>query len=187
MKKWIILFLIAVLCLGGCKKEEPKEEIADKKDPHAYLASLKDKPSKEDDVFIVANDGTYNEELLDAFMEKCEKKEDCDLVIARYTIEGDVIYELLVYTGTYSLYTDNTRDAYKGSDIKDETRKYLYEYSSQKEEEYGDGKGTEEFRFLFMSDKDLQSIEEVERELEKMKNNQENDLVIVFSDSKRLH
>ena len=107
-------------------------------------------------------------------------------MIARYTIEGDVIYELLVYTGTYSLYTDNSRDAYKGSDIKDETRKYLYEYSYQKEEEYGDGKGTEESRFLFMSDKDLQSIEEVESELEKMMNNQENDLVIVFSDSRKV-
>ena len=94
MKKWIILFLIAVLCLGGCKKEGLEESVADKKDPHAYLASLKEKPSKEDDVFIVANDGTYNEELLDAFLEKCEKKEDCDLLIARYTIEGDVIYEL---------------------------------------------------------------------------------------------
>ena len=186
MKKWILLFLITAFCLCACKKEELEESLADKKDPHAYLASLKDKPSKEDDVFIVANDGTYNEELLDAFLEKCEKKEDCDLLIARYTIEGDVIYELLVYTGTYSLYTDNSRDAYKGSDIKDETRKYLYEYSYQKEEEYGDGKGTEESRFLFMSDKDLQSIEEVESELEKMMNNQENDLVIVFSDSRKV-
>jgi hypothetical protein len=186
MKKWIILFLIAVLCLGSCKKEEPKEEIADKKDPHAYLASLKDKPSKEDDVFIVANDGTYNEELLDAFLEKCEKKEDCDLVIARYTIEGDVIYELLVYTGTYSLYTDNSRDAYKGSDIEDERRKYLYEYSYQKEEEYGDGKGTEESRFLFLSDKELQSDKEVQSEFEKMWSGLESDLVIVFSDFKRV-
>ncbi len=186
MKKWIILFLIAVLCLGSCKKEEPKEEIADKKDPHAYLASLKDKPSKEDDVFIVANDGTYNEELLDAFLEKCEKKEDCDLVIARYTIEGDVIYELLVYTGTYSLYTDNSRDAYKGSDIEDESRKYLYEYSYQKEEEYGDGKGTEESRYVFLSDKELQSDKEVQSEFEKMWSGLESDLVIVFSDFKRV-
>ena len=186
MKKRIILFLIAVLCLGGCKKEEPKEEIADKKDPHAYLALLKEKPSKEDDVFIVANDGTYNEELLDAFMEKCEKKENCDLVIARYTIEGDVIYELLVYTGTYSLFTDNSRDTYKGSDIKDETRKYLYEYSYQKEEEYGDGKGTEESRYVFLSDKELQSDKEVQSEFEKMWNGLESDLVIVFSDFKRV-
>ena len=37
-----------------------------------------------------------------------------------------------------------------------------------------------------MSDKDLQSIEEVESELEKMMNNQENDLVIVFSDSRKV-
>ncbi len=88
MKKWILLFLITAFCLCACKKEELEESLADKKDPHAYLASLKGKPSKEDDVFIVANDGTYNEELLDAFLEKCEKKEDCDLLIARYTIEG---------------------------------------------------------------------------------------------------
>lgn len=186
MKKWIILFLIAALCLGGCKKEEPKEEIPDKKDPHAYLASLKDKPSKEDDVFIVANDGTYNEELLDAFMEKCEKKEDCDLVIARYTIEGDVIYELLVYTGTYVLYTDNSRDTYGGSDIEDVSRKYLYEYSYQKEAEYNDGKGTEESRYVFLSDKELQSDKEVQSEFEKMWNGLESDLVIVFSDFKRV-
>ena len=66
MKKWILLFLITAFCLCACKKEELEESLADKKDPHVCLASLKDKPSKEDDVFIVANDGTYNEELLDA-------------------------------------------------------------------------------------------------------------------------
>ena len=184
MKKWILLFLITAFCLCACKKEELEESLADKKDPHAYLASLKDKPSKEYDVFIVANDGTYNEELLDAFLEKCEKKEDCDLLIARYTIEGDVIYELLVYTGTYSLYTDNSRDAYGGSDIEDENRKYLYEYTYQREEEYDSGKGIEETRFVFLSDKDLGSDEEVQSEFEKMVSKEENDLVIVFSDSR---
>ena len=197
MKKWILVFLIASLCLAGCRKKETEEvikdkkeeseiTIADKKDPHAYLASLKDRPSKEDDVLIVANGGTYNEELLDAFMEKCEKKEDCDLVIARYTIEGDVIYELLVYTGTYNLYTDNSRDAFKGSDIEDECRKYLYEYSYQDEAEYDDGKGIEESRFLFMSDKDLQNDEELQNEFVKMWSGQKSDLVIVFSDSRRV-
>jgi len=186
MKKWLLLFLIASFCLCACKKEGPEETIADKKDPHAYLASLKDKPSKEDDVFIVANDGTYNEELLDAFIEKCEKKEDCDLVIARYTIEGDVIYELLVYTGTYVLYTDNSRDAYRGSDVEDVSRKYLYEYSYRKEEEYNDGKGIEESRYVFLSDKELQSDKEVQSEFEKMRSGLENDLVIVFSDFKRV-
>ncbi len=78
------------------------------------------------------------------------------------------------------------RHLFSDSDIEDESRKYLYEYSYQKEEEYGDGKGTEESRFLFMSGKDLQSVDEVESELEKMMNNQENDLVIVFSDFKGL-
>lgn len=186
MKKWLLLFLIAALCLSACRKEGPEETIADKKDPHAYLASLKDKPSKEDDVFIVANDKTYNEELLDAFIEKCEKKEDCDLVIARYTIEGDVIYELLVYTGTYVLYTDNSRDAYRGSDVEDVSRKYLYEYSYRKEAEYNDGKGIEESRFVFLSDKELKNDEEVQNEFEKTWSGLESDLVIVFSDFKRV-
>ena len=186
MKKWLLLFLIAALCLSACRKEGPEETIADKKDPHAYLASLKDKPSKEDDVFIVANDKTYNEELLDAFIEKCEKKEDCDLVIARYTIEGDVIYELLVYTGTYVLYTDNSRDAYRGSDVEDVSRKYLYEYSYRKEEEYNDGKGIEESRYVFLSDKELKNDEEVQNEFEKTWSGLESDLVIVFSDFKRV-
>ena len=191
MKKWIVLFLIAAVILCACEKEKPyketKEEIADKKDPHAYLASLKDKPSKEDDdILVVSNGGTYHEELLDAFMEKCEKKENCNLVIARYTIEGDAIYELLVYDGIYSLYSDNSRDAYKGSDIEDENRKYLYQYTYQTEAEYNGSKGIEESRFVFLSDKELRSDEEIQSEFEKMRNGEENDLIIVFSDSERV-
>ena|GEM_PF-2581588 len=191
MKKWIVLLLIAAVVLCACEKEKPyketKEEITDKKDPHAYLASLKDKPSKEDDdILVVSNGGTYHEGLLDAFIKACEKKENCDLLIARYTIEGDAIYELLVYDGTYSLYSDNSRDAYKGSDIEDENRKYLYQYAYQTEAEYNGSKGIEESRFVFLSDKELKSDEEIQSEFEKMRNGEETDLVIVFSDSKRV-
>ncbi len=183
MKKWIILFLIAVLCLGGCKKEEPKEEIADKKDPHAYLASLKDKPSKEDDVFIVANDGTYNEELLDAFLEKCEKKEDCDLVIARYTIEGDVIYELLGYDGErYTLYYDNSRDSYAGTLPDPLSRKYLYELDYITMEEMGDAQKPFRNHFAFLSDTFYEGEEEVKEAFERMREGEQIDLVDVFSD-----
>ena len=107
-------------------------------------------------------------------------------MIARYTIEGDVIYELLVYTGTYVLYTDNSRDTYGGSDTEDVSRKYLYEYSYQKEAGYSDGKGIEESRYVFLSDKELQSDKEVQSEFEKMWSGLESDLVIVFSDFKRV-
>ena len=68
----------------------------------------------------------------------------------------------------------------------DESRKYLYEYSYQKEAEYSDGKGIEESRYVFLSDKELQSDKEVQSEFEKMRSGFENDLVIVFSDFKRV-
>ena len=47
-----------------------------------------------------------------------------------------------------------------------------------------EGKGIEETRFVFLSDKDLGSDEEVQSEFEKMVSKEENDLVIVFSDSR---
>ena len=135
--KYLKIFLILLL-LCGCSSEKESEEEIEPTDPiGTYFSKLPEKPSDGDGIFVSANDGLHYEEVWDEFYEKVENEEECDVTIARYTIEGDVIYELLKHEdGFFTLYTDNSRDQFSSvHEIMEEKREYLYDLSWLSNEE----------------------------------------------------
>ena len=185
MKKELIVALL-LLTVSGCQSEEKKEEtpkIASSIPEVKRLEELPDYPEAEDAIFIITNGETYNEDLWKKFKENTEEQESAELIIARYTIEGDVIYELLRYDGErYTLYYDNSRDSYAGILPDPLSRKYIYELDYITMEETGDVQKPFRNHFAFLSDTFYEGEEEVKEAFERMREGEQIDLVDVFSD-----
>ncbi len=190
MKKVLVILLILSV-LSGCRNEKVKEEIKGEETPIPevkQLQKLPDHPKEEDGIFIITNGETYNEDLWNAFREKTEKQENGELIIARYTIEGDVIYELLKYDGEkFTLYYDNSRDSFAGTlSVDPATRKHLYELDYVTLEEMNDTQKPFRNHFAFLSDTLYESEEEVNGAFSKLREGENIDLVDVFSDVRLL-
>ena len=182
----ILIISLLLLAASGCQREEKKEEtprIESSIPEVKRLEELPDHPEPVDAVFIITNGETYNEDLWKEFKENTEEQESAELVIARYTIEGDVIYELLRYDGEgYTLYYDNSRDSYAGPLPDPLSRKYIYELDYITMEEMGDAQKPFRNHFAFLSDTFYEGEEEVKEAFERMREGEQIDLVDVFSD-----
>lgn len=185
MKKAFICFLILSL-ICGCDQKN-KTETTDVEIPELQeLMSLPDHPSEKDEIFIVANDGTRNERLWREFLEKTGKGEASDLIIACYTIEGDVIYEMIRYDGeTYAIFYDNSRDRFGIFQERYEERKYIYDLDYLSEEEINDGLATFRHHYGFLSDTRYENETELQEAFTKMAQGEEADLLLLFGDSHR--
>ena len=186
MKKAFLICLI-LLMAAGCQKEEETKRKPDAEIPEVKeLMTLPDHPSEEDEIFIVANGGVYNEDLWKEFLEKTKAGEESELIIACYTIEGDVIYELVEYDGTaYTMYYDNSRDSFGVFSEIVEKRKYIYDLDYLSEEEINDTVATFRNHSGFLSDTFYGNQEELRDAFEKMRQGVDIDLVFLFGDSRR--
>lgn len=178
MKKTILSCLILLL-VGGCVKETPVRRKPDAEIPEVKeLMTLPEHPTEEDGIFIVANGSVINEELWDTFLGKTRNGEMAELTIACYTIEGDVIYELIRYDGTgYSLFYDNSRDRFGVFSERSERRSYLYDFEYLSEEKMTDGTAVFRNRYAYLSDTVYENKEELKTVLDAGK---ETDLLLVF-------
>ena len=182
--KYLKIFLILLL-LCGCSRETESEEVTEPSAPiGTYFSKLPEKPSDGDGIFVSANDGLHYEEVWDEFYEKVENEEECDVTIARYTIEGDVIYELLKHEdGFFTLYTDNSRDQFSSvHEIMEEKREYLYDLSWLSNEEIDGTVKPFVNRFAYLSDTYLDNAQDAMALLDLMRDGKESDIVIIFSD-----
>ncbi len=181
--KYLKILLILLLLCGCAKQEEAKPEETGEDPIPAYFLSLPEHPSDEDEIFVCANDGLHKEELWDDFMDEVADQRDCDITIGRYTIEGDVIYELLVHDGNgFVLYTDSSRDRFGNfEEITSENRKYLYDLAYLTIEEINDTKKPFVNRYVFMSDEDLKDEEEVKAYLDEVSAGKESDMVMIWA------
>ena len=175
----IVLFLLCGCTQAAEEEAEPEEEGT----VESYLLSLPEKPSEEDGIFVCANDGLHYEEIWDEFLEKTENEEVCEVTVGRYTIEGDVIYELLVHDGErFILYTDNSRDQFgKSEGIGSESRSFLYDMAYVTNEKSGDQIRSYMNRFAFLSDEDLKDEEEVMAFLDEHREGKDDDMVTVWT------
>ena len=156
MKYLKVIFMICLLMLSACKKEEIIEETeTNEEDVFSLLSSLPDDPKENDEIFIIANDAIRNEEVWTGFYEKAVNEEDCQIIIALYTIEGDVIYELLkAQDGLFHLYIDYSRDHFYANVPHVEiSRSFLYYYEYESTEEVNGEPVTFKNRFCFLSDR----------------------------------
>ena len=183
MKYLKILLILLLLC--GCNGEKETEEEIQPMDPiGTYFSELPDKPGEGDGIFVSANDGLHFEEIWDEFYERVMDEEECDVTIARYTIEGDVIYELLKHEdGVFTLYTDNSRDQFSFiHEITEEKREYLYDLTWLSNEDIGGTVKPFVNRFAYLSNVYLDNAEDAMDLLNLMRDGKENDIVVVFSD-----
>ena len=186
MKK-VLIIALTLLVLNGCQKDKIREEVPSEETviPEVeQLQKLPDHPRPEDEIFIITNGETWNEDLWRQFREKTKKQEAAELTIARYTIEGEVIYELLRYDGeSYVLYYDNSRDSFAGSLQQDPvSRAYIYELDYITMEEINDTKKPFRNHFAFLSDTFYESEEDMMEAFTKLREGEDIDLVDVFSD-----
>ena len=182
MKYFRLMFVLLLLCGCAARQEEESEEMDG--DPiEVHFSSLPDKPGEDDEIFVSANDGIHNEEVWDEFLERTEEPEVCQVTVARYTIEGDVIYELLVHDGdAFVLYTDNSRDSFGSYEgIREEKRNFLYDLAYITNEETTGGVKPYMNRYAFISDEDLKDENEVKAFLDQRFAGEENDMVLVWS------
>ena len=185
MKKILVILLILSV-LGGCRIKEVKEKTKDEGMPIPEvkeLQKLPDHPKEEDEIFIITNSETINEDLWNAFREKAERQEEAQLIIARYTIEGEVIYELLRYDGEgYTLYYDTSRDSYAGSQPDPVSRTYICELDYITMEEVNNEEKPFRNHYAFLTNDFYQSKEDLMEAFMKLREGQGIDLVDVFSD-----
>ncbi|MCR4634175.1 MAG: DUF4362 domain-containing protein [Erysipelotrichaceae bacterium] len=186
MKKIIILFIL-LMSLSGCSKDELAEIIQDKipspeEDHEDLFASLPDDPRSREDIFVITNGGILHEEVWDSFYDRVSNEENDQILIARYTIEGDVIYELLICeNGGFALYCDNSRDAYASAKIPDIFKKYLYYYETQFTETADASDRSFLRRFCFLSDTHFETEDEFEKAFEENREGIRSDLSLVWS------
>ena len=185
MQKVLIASLL-LLALSGCREEKIKEETKSDATPlpeTELLQKLPDHPSEEDEIFIIANSETCNEELWEMFKEEVGEGKEAELIIARYTIEGEVIYELLRYGGgEYTLYYDTSRDSYAGSQPDPVSRAHLCELDYITMEEVNGEERPFRNHYVFLTDSFYQSEEDLMEAFMKLREGEGIDLVDVFSD-----
>ncbi len=184
MKK-AILFCLILLSISGCVQKTPLREKADAEIPEVKeLMALPDHPGEDDEIFVVANDDARHEELWKEFLEKTGKGEYADLIVACYTIEGDVIYEMIRYDGTgYAMFYDNSRDRFGTFSERCERKQYIYDLDYLSEEEIDDRTATFRNHYGFLSDTIYENQEELKAAFEEMRQGKEIDLLFVFGDS----
>ncbi len=180
MKYWKIVLIMLLLC--GCRTQE-EEPIEIRDDPwEAFFQSLPDQPGEGDGIFVVANDGLHFTEVWDEFVDRAEAGEQSEVTIARHTIEGDIIYEFLLYDGEqFNLYTDDSRDRYgTHRGYGKEHAEYLYDLSYVTQEETGNDVKPFLNRYGFLSDVDLEDEEAVKAYLEDHFENGQNDVILIW-------
>ncbi|MBQ1482503.1 MAG: DUF4362 domain-containing protein [Erysipelotrichaceae bacterium] len=191
MKKIIILFIL-LMSLSGCSKEELIEIVQDKipSSQEGYeelFSSLPDDPQTREDIFVITNGGLLHKEVWDSFYDHVSNGQNDQILIARYTIEGDVIYELLICeNGGFALYSDNSRDAYASAPVQDVFGKYLYYYETQFSETADSSDRIFLRRFCFLSDTHFETEDEFEKALEENREGKRSDLSLVWSDEEPL-
>lgn len=87
---------------------------------------------------IVMGKIEYGREYWDAFREKVEISEPAELIIVKYTVEGDPIITCVQFDGiTFNVTEDNSLDAFAGSEagIKTSTYNYLNLIGAEQEME----------------------------------------------------
>ncbi|MBQ6477821.1 MAG: DUF4362 domain-containing protein [Erysipelotrichaceae bacterium] len=185
MKKTVTICLILFM-ICGCQQEQNTKRKPDAEIPEIKeLMTLPDHPSEEDAVFIVANNGIYNENLWNDFLEKTKDGIETSLIIALYTIEGDVIYERVEYNGTdYTIYCDNSRDSFGIFTEIVEERKYIYDLDFLSKEEINGTTATFRNHYGFLSNTFYMNQDELLADFEKRKQGEDVDLVPVFGDSR---
>jgi hypothetical protein len=180
MKRFLIS-MIALLILSGCTVK--KEEKRDYEGEYAEVFRLlPDRPGEEDEIFIIANDGIHNEKVWDDFYTVAKEKEEADVIIALYTIEGDVIYEILrCDPDGFRLFTDNSRDAYASTAVPMQKRAHLYYYGFTSNEEVNGEMKPFDNRYCFISDILYKDQESFEKDLGRYFEGEEIDLYTVWA------
>lgn len=126
MKKLIVLLSIFIFILAGCSEKPisekfgkiPIEEIPDKYVPDTAV---------ENGDYVNLHGQISNEDIMTDFLEKVDKNKEAFIRTVQYTIEGDPIINDFYFDGNkFTVTTDNTRDAFGGSDKKRETKEYKY-------------------------------------------------------------
>jgi hypothetical protein len=124
-------------------------------DEESVVHVLPDQPTEKDPIFINSFRSLINEELWEQFAGESSEGRPADIIIANYTVEGDVIYTTVHYDGEiYHLTIDNTRDGFGTPEIVSMTRKYMYVLEWTRKEEFGNNTMKDVlYRYAVMSDK----------------------------------
>lgn len=140
MKRLLIMLVASLFLLVSCtdKKRDPQPERlpSAEKTIEESLNSLPDHPTEEDDILICSLDGMINMQLWDTFRSSVDRNEPAQIVIANYTVEGDIIYTLVSYDGRiFHAYVDNSRDRFGVPDFFSSDYARIYERTwTQKED-----------------------------------------------------
>ena len=139
-----LALLLVLSCLSGCAgnditTEEPKaepmgeeEKFEDSTEPETYkeclftendeivkdkLIQYENKMFSSEDVFYISIPVTEDTSLWDKFVDETAAGKESEIIIGQSTIEGDIIYSYLYFTGDhYYIGIDNSRDKYRGTD-----------------------------------------------------------------------
>lgn len=124
-------------------------------DEESVVQVLPDQPTEKDPIFINSFRSLINEELWEQFAGESNEGRPADIIIANYTVEGDVIYTTVHYDGEiFHLTIDNTRDGFGTPEIVSMTRKYMYVLEWTRKEEFGNNTMKDVlYRYAVMSDK----------------------------------
>ncbi|WP_338591278.1 DUF4362 domain-containing protein [Paenibacillus sp. Y5S-9] len=114
MRKSMLILSLALMLLTACEANDPKTNASGitQAFPEIIEPHNPEQAEQSGDV-VVLHGGIRNEDKWDTFMKNVEKKQQDQVRVTMYTIEGGPIIQELIYDGTAIQSTyDNSRDAY---------------------------------------------------------------------------
>ncbi|WP_405158615.1 DUF4362 domain-containing protein [Paenibacillus sp. FSL H8-0283] len=114
MRKSMLILSLALMLLTACQANDPTTDspVITKSFPEIIEPHNPEQAEQSGDV-VVLHGGIRNEDKWDTFMKNVKKKQQDQVRVTMYTIEGGPIIQELIYDGTAIQSTyDNSRDAY---------------------------------------------------------------------------
>lgn len=114
MKRVLLTVLLVLIVLTACEANDQKVDfpVMTKSFPEIIEPHNPEQAEQSGDV-VVLHGGIRNEDKWDTFMKNVKKKQQDQVRVTMYTIEGGPIIQELIYDGTAIQSTyDNSRDAY---------------------------------------------------------------------------
>lgn len=114
MKRVLLTFLLVLIVLTACEANDQKVDflVMTKSFPEIIEPHNPEQAEQSGDV-VVLHEGMRNGDKWNTFMKNVENKQQDQVRVTMYTIEGGPIIQELIYDGTAIQSTyDNSRDAY---------------------------------------------------------------------------
>lgn len=114
MRKNVLILSLALMLLTACQANDPTTDspVITKSFPEIIEPHNPEQAEQSGDV-VVLHGGIRNEDKWETFMKNVKKKQQDQVRVTMYTIEGGPIIQELIYDGTAIQSTyDNSRDAY---------------------------------------------------------------------------